>query len=134
MPKTEGPVSVSRLALHLDLDAPPAASRPQRLPRRGRVDLNRASQEDLVALPGIGPALAARIESAREKRPFTSTEDLLGVPGIGPATLERLRRRTPGLFLAGNFQHGIAFGKAALQGWEAGQSAGLALRPEGGRR
>jgi len=86
-----GPASVTRLALHLDLDAPPPASRPQRPSRRSRVDLNRASPEDLVALPGIGPALAARIEAARKKRPFTAIEDLLGVPGIGPATLERLR-------------------------------------------
>lgn len=50
------------------------------------------------------------------------------------ATLAHLRRRTPGLFLAGSFQRGVAFGKAALQGWEAGQAAGLPLRPGGSGR
>ena len=44
-------------------------------------------------------------------------------------SLARLRQRAPGLRLAGNFQRGVAFGKAALQGWEAGQAAGVALRP-----
>jgi len=74
---------------------PPSAG-----PRPGRaqptfttppLDLNRASAEDLEALPGIGPALAARIVSARQERLFSSIEDLERVPGIGPATLQRLR-------------------------------------------
>jgi uncharacterized protein YoxC len=52
------------------------------------VNLNRASQESLIALPGVGQALAARIVA---HRPFASTDDLLAVPGIGPQLLERLR-------------------------------------------
>lgn len=55
------------------------------------LDLNRASAEDLEALPGIGPALAARILAARQERLFSSIDDLERVPGIGPATLQRLR-------------------------------------------
>jgi competence protein ComEA len=55
------------------------------------LDLNRASASDLEALPGIGPALAARIVVARQERLFSSIEDLERVPGIGPATLQRLR-------------------------------------------
>jgi len=86
-----GPASAARLALLLDLDAPPAPARRPGRSARDRVDLNRASPEDLEGLPGIGPALAARIDEARKKRPFASVEDLLDVSGIGPATLERLR-------------------------------------------
>jgi competence ComEA-like helix-hairpin-helix protein len=60
-------------------------------PSTTRLDLNRASAEALEALPGIGPALAARIVAAREERMFTSLDDLERVPGIGPSTLQRLR-------------------------------------------
>jgi competence protein ComEA len=55
------------------------------------LDLNLATAADLEALPGIGPALAARVVAARQERLFSSIEDLERVPGIGPATLQRLR-------------------------------------------
>ena len=66
---------------------PPAASQAAQVP----LDLNHASAEELETLPGVGPALAARIVSARQERMFLSVEDLERVPGIGPATLQRLR-------------------------------------------
>jgi competence protein ComEA len=41
------------------------------------IDLNRASAEDLDAIPGIGPALAQRIVAYRQKHgPFKKIEDL----------------------------------------------------------
>jgi len=55
------------------------------------IDLNRATAEELTALPGIGPALAARIVEARERTPFTSVEDLGRVRGLGATRRERLR-------------------------------------------
>lgn len=56
------------------------------------VDLNTADVRALEALPGIGPALAARIVEHRTRHGrFRRLEDLLEVPGIGPRTLERLR-------------------------------------------
>ena len=51
-----------------------------------RLDLNRASEEALCRLPGIGEALASAIVEARQSRGgFTRTEELLQVPGISPA-------------------------------------------------
>lgn len=69
---------------------PAAGGSPGAAPAAGRLDINRASAADLEALPGIGPALAARIVAHRAAHgPFTSVEDLLAVGGIGPKTLDR---------------------------------------------
>ncbi|HEX2208842.1 MAG TPA: helix-hairpin-helix domain-containing protein, partial [Longimicrobium sp.] len=63
------------------------------------LDVNRATADELAALPGIGPALARRIVQWRgEHGPFASVDALEAVPGIGPATVARLRplvRATP---------------------------------------
>ncbi|HEY7425227.1 MAG TPA: helix-hairpin-helix domain-containing protein [Gemmataceae bacterium] len=55
------------------------------------LDVNRATQEDLQRLPGIGPKLSQRLVEARAKKAFQSVDDLRRVPGIGPKILERLR-------------------------------------------
>lgn len=58
----------------------------------GPVDLNRADSAALDLLPGVGPATAEAIVRHREVNgPFASVDDLLDVPGIGPAKLEVLR-------------------------------------------
>jgi competence protein ComEA len=57
-----------------------------------RIDLNRASAEDLDAIPGIGPALAQRIVDFRKAHgPFKQVEDLREVSGVGPQNLEKLK-------------------------------------------
>jgi len=57
-----------------------------------RVDLNRASADELEALPGIGPVLAQRLVAARAERGgrFRSLDELAEVPGIGPRMVQRL--------------------------------------------
>lgn len=56
------------------------------------IDINAGGIEDLVRLPGIGPAKAEAIVRARSRRgSFASVDDLLEVKGIGPMTLAALR-------------------------------------------
>ena len=60
----------------------------------GRLDLNRASQDELETLPGIGPAKASAIVEHREANgPFADPGDLRDVPGIGEATFQQLADR-----------------------------------------
>ncbi|HOX26266.1 MAG TPA: helix-hairpin-helix domain-containing protein [Candidatus Krumholzibacteria bacterium] len=68
---------------------PPAAAARQR--PSGRLNPNTCPVDSLVLLPGIGPALAARIAAARaEGVHFACARDLQAIRGIGPRTVERL--------------------------------------------
>lgn len=72
--------------------APPA--RPGSVkPKPGEaVDLNKATVQELDALPGVGPVTAAAIVAWRQANgKFTSVDQLADVEGIGPARLEKLR-------------------------------------------
>ena len=74
----------------------PASSEPPTYPTTasvtplisGRVNLNTASQEQLEALPRVGPALAQKIIAGR---PYRSLADLDNVKGVGEATLRELK-------------------------------------------
>jgi competence protein ComEA len=67
-------------------DRPPA-EQPENL-----LDINRATLEELDALKGVGPGLAAKILEHRTAHgPFSTAEDLLQVPGIGKGRLNSLQ-------------------------------------------
>jgi competence protein ComEA len=57
-----------------------------------RLDLNKATAEELDTLPEVGPKLAKAIVAFRQKSgPFRRVEDLLAVPGISKRRLEKIR-------------------------------------------
>jgi competence protein ComEA len=93
----ERPRPVLEGAAALDLAALEQASRDARPAPRGqtvtdgeRIDPNTASVTELTRLPGVGPALAARIVEERDRAPFRSAADLRRVAGIGAALSARL--------------------------------------------
>jgi competence protein ComEA len=56
------------------------------------IDLNTATREDLMILPGIGEKTADRVLALRaESGGFATVSDLLQVKWLGPARLKRLR-------------------------------------------
>jgi competence protein ComEA len=56
------------------------------------INLNLATAEDLQKLPGVGPAVAARIIEQRQKLGgFKKIEDLMTVRGIGEKTFLKLK-------------------------------------------
>ena len=56
------------------------------------IDLNRADEQELTAVPGIGKVIAARIVKFRDEHgPFRRVEDLMKVKGIGEKSFEKIR-------------------------------------------
>ncbi len=67
---------------------PPAATSTQ----QGVVNINTATEDELVRLPGVGPSKAKKILELRKRMgKFERVENLLRVRGIGRKTLKKLR-------------------------------------------
>jgi competence protein ComEA len=72
--------------------APPAAVTATATNALGVVNINDAGAEELVRLPGVGPARADAIVNLRGRvRRFNHAEDLLRVRGIGRVGFRRMR-------------------------------------------
>lgn len=85
MTKTLGRIAgIAALLSVLALAAPSRAA-------DGGVNLNTATQEELVSLPGVGPAKAKAIIDYRNAHPFKSVEEVKNVRGIGDHLYESLK-------------------------------------------
>ena len=70
----------------------PAIAAASKRTRTGLLNLNRATEREFDALPGIGPQLAQRImEYRRSVGTFHSLEELQAVKGIGKKKFDRIR-------------------------------------------
>ena len=60
-------------------------------PAQGQVNLNTADAEELQRLPGVGPAMSARILAYRtQAHGFRSVDELQEVSGIGPKKFTKI--------------------------------------------
>ncbi|MGD8318196.1 MAG: ComEA family DNA-binding protein [Myxococcales bacterium] len=78
-------------AMAVEPGARPLDQGPPTEEQDSRININEASVDQLVRLPGIGPSRAEAIIAEREKRRFRRIEDILRVPGIGRKTFGRIR-------------------------------------------
>ena len=95
-----GAVTLTRLRQHLRIDPlvvrgarPEEKEAPvvRKPPPGAKVDLNRATAEQLRTIPGVGPTMTTRILEARREKPFRTVDDLRRVKGVGAKTLEKWR-------------------------------------------
>ncbi len=60
-----------------------------------KLSLNDATADELLLVPGVGPALAKALVKARaERRRFRSWDEVDAVTGVGPVKLEALKHWT----------------------------------------
>lgn len=58
---------------------------------KGKLNINSASFEELVKVPGIGPKTASLILERRQREKFRSVEELKEIKGIGDKKLQKLK-------------------------------------------
>ena len=56
------------------------------------VNINTATQKELMSLSGIGESKAKAIVEYRSKTKFKKIEDIMQVPGIGKAIFEKIKK------------------------------------------
>jgi len=61
--------------------------------RERKININKASKDQLSIVPGITDSLAKAIIKRRVKKPFISIDDLLEFKGVGTKTIEKLKEQ-----------------------------------------
>ena len=78
------------VAVEREMEVPQEDIQPDLTP----LDLNSATEAELMELPGIGEELARRIVEYRENNgPFSAVEDIMQVSGIGESKFAGLKDR-----------------------------------------
>jgi competence ComEA-like helix-hairpin-helix protein len=57
----------------------------------GKININTATMQDLMRLPGVGETTAEKIITLRKERPFSRIEDVMRVKGIGKKKFETMK-------------------------------------------
>ena len=55
----------------------------------GKLDINSAGEQDLLAIPRMKPDVVRAIVERRKQRAWERVEDLDEIPGVGPKTAEK---------------------------------------------
>lgn len=88
---SSGPVLVREVQVQAAETSGTVSTEPSVVCAADRIDLNAATQAQLMTLPGIGEVLSRRIIDYREENgPFRTVGDLMNVEGIGEKRMESL--------------------------------------------
>ena len=72
-------------------DDAPAIRKNKTISGEMKISLNSASEAELTQLPGVGAATAKRIIRFRREHGFRVIEDVMKIPGIGPAKFAKMK-------------------------------------------
>ncbi|MGM0380892.1 MAG: ComEA family DNA-binding protein, partial [bacterium] len=87
-----GPTTFKKMKDRIEVSSVSGVQSPRESSSGGKVNINRASAEELEQLPGVGVTYAERIVEYRSKHgSFSSLDELTRVSGIGPVTVSKLR-------------------------------------------